>query len=205
MRIETVTESLPAILTLSPDEARGLAAVGARLASQKDWWGAADADREDAPDCIESSASAGSAGASGRSGSATRLASIVVGDLELVVVPKIPPDHLLYLFANSGDFPRIDEAPAELQSAASLWQLVARAFVASVRRLVRLGLVRDYREIAADARGGERPCRVARDGAPLLRRSAGARLRLRRLQLRYAAQSGSSRCAPGGRRERRPP
>ena len=55
------------------------------------------------------------------------------------------------------------------------------------------------------ARGRERPDRGPRDDAPLLRRPAGARLRLRRLQLRHPAQSRRPRGDPRGRREPAPP
>jgi 5-methylcytosine-specific restriction endonuclease McrBC regulatory subunit McrC len=73
---------------------------------------------------------------------------VVVGDLELIVAPKIPPDHLIYLLARSGEVPRLDEQPAAAAVSASLWELVARAFVDAAERLLRLGLIRDYQEVA---------------------------------------------------------
>jgi 5-methylcytosine-specific restriction enzyme subunit McrC len=54
----------------------------------------------------------------------------------------------MYLLSRGGELPRLDEAPAQAAVSPSLWELVARAFVAAAERLLRVGLVRDYREVA---------------------------------------------------------
>lgn len=147
MRTETVTESQPAVLTLTPAEARGLAAVGARLASQKEWWGAADAEADPAEGrTIIRVQPVGHEQWSVRVSDAVGM--IAVGELELQVAPKIPPNHLLHLLARGGELPRLDEAPVHAAVSPSLWELVARAFVEAAERLLRLGLIRDYRELA---------------------------------------------------------
>lgn len=147
MRPETLTESEPKVLTLSPGEARGLAAIGARLASQKEWWGAGDADGDAAKGrTIVRVQPVGPDQWVVRVSDAVGV--IAVGDLELQVAPKIPPDHLLHLLARGGELPRLDEAPIHAALSPSLWELVARAFVEAAERLLRLGLIRDYRELA---------------------------------------------------------
>jgi 5-methylcytosine-specific restriction enzyme subunit McrC len=147
MRTETLTESQPAVLTLTPGEARGLAAVGTRLASQKEWWGAADADVDGGEGrTIVRVQPIGPEQWSVRVSDAVGVIS--VGELELQVAPKIPPDHLLHLLVRGGELPRLDEAPVHAAVSPSLWELVARAFVEAAERLLRLGLIRDYRELA---------------------------------------------------------
>lgn len=147
MRTKTITESTRTVLALSSSEAQGLADVGARLASQKSWWGAPDG----APE-VDEDRSIVRVQPVDPDRWAVRVSDavgvLVVGDLELTVAPKIPTDHLLYLFARSGEVPRLDEAPAHGRTSASLWELVARAFIEATERLLRLGLIRDYQEIA---------------------------------------------------------
>lgn len=146
MRTETVTESVPKVVALSADEARGLAAVGARLASQKDWWGAgAEGDATEGRTVVRVEP-AGPDQWSVRVSDAVGV--IAVGDLQLEVAPKIPASHLLYLLARGGELPRLDETLAHAAVSPSLWELVARAFVEAAERLLRVGLVRDYRELA---------------------------------------------------------
>jgi 5-methylcytosine-specific restriction enzyme subunit McrC len=147
MRTETVTESQPSVLALTPAEASGLAAVGARLASQKEWWGAADAEADPAEGrTIIRVQPVGHEQWSVRVSDAVGV--IAVGELELLVAPKIPQNHLLHLLARGGELPRLDEAPVHAAVSPSLWELVARAFVEAAEHLLRLGLIRDYRELA---------------------------------------------------------
>ena len=147
MRTETLTESKRRVLTLTPGEASGLSAVGARLASQKGWWGAADAGGDDAEErSIVRVQPVGPDQWAVRVSDAVGV--IAVGDLQLVVAPKIPTDHLLYLLARSGEFPRLDEGWTHTTASPSLWELVARAFVEATERLLRLGLIRDYQEVS---------------------------------------------------------
>jgi hypothetical protein len=147
MRTEIVTESQRKILALTASEASGLSAIGTRLASQKEWWGATDADGEAAED-----RSIVRVQPVGHDQWAVRVSDavgvIAVGDLELVVAPKIPPDHLVHLLARAGELPRLDEAPVHAAVSSSLWELVARAFVEAAEDLLRLGLIRDYREMS---------------------------------------------------------
>jgi 5-methylcytosine-specific restriction enzyme subunit McrC len=85
--------------------------------------------------------------------------------LNLTVHPKVPLDHFLYLLLASEGFPRFDKDAALAHPEASFWELVASWFVDAAERLLRLGLVKDYRE-SADvlpiARGRIRPIATAR-------------------------------------------
>jgi hypothetical protein len=147
MGTETVTESTRKVLTLTADQARGLSVIGARLASQKQWWGATDAGDDGAGDrSIVRVQPVGPDQWAVRVSDAVGV--IAVGDLQLVVEPKIPPDHLMHLLAKSGEIPRLDEAPVRAAVSPSLWELVARAFVEATEQLLRLGLIRDYHEVS---------------------------------------------------------
>ena len=147
MRTETLTESQRRVLTLTPSEASALSDIGTRLASQKEWWGATDAIGEADGDRsiirvqpVEPDRWAVRV--------IDAVGVIAFGDLQLLVAPKIPPDHLVHLLARAGELPRLDEAPVHAAVSPSLWELVARAFVESTERLLRLGLIRDYREVS---------------------------------------------------------
>ncbi|MBX7134348.1 MAG: McrC family protein [Fimbriimonadaceae bacterium] len=89
-----------------------------------------------------------------------------VADLELVIQPKIPLEHVLYLFGRSGAFPQIDRAAvAELGSARDLWTLTATWFVSALERLMRSGLASGYKprsEVLPLARGRIDPLRTIR-------------------------------------------
>jgi 5-methylcytosine-specific restriction endonuclease McrBC regulatory subunit McrC len=69
---------------------------------------------------------------------------ISVGELQIVVRPKIPSAHLLHLFAKALQVPRLDDQPASTEQAAALWELVARWFVRSTMGVLRRNLSRDY-------------------------------------------------------------
>ena len=69
-----------------------------------------------------------------------------IGDLQIEVRPKIPMAHLLYLFGESGRFPRVDEQMAHAMTGASLWELVAKWFLAEMEGVLRKDLMRDYQE-----------------------------------------------------------
>ena len=52
--------------------------------------------------------------------------------------------HLLCLFEQSGDLPRLDEQKASIETAGSLWKLVAAWCVGELEHLLRRDLMRDY-------------------------------------------------------------
>ena len=69
---------------------------------------------------------------------------ISVGDLRIVVQPKVPVPHLLHLFAKALQVPRLEDQPATAEAAAALWELVARWFLRSAMTVLRRDLARDY-------------------------------------------------------------
>src|SRR5687767_15173562 len=98
MRSVSVVESTPSLIEPSTAQARTLQQLGFRLASRKEWWGRVEDDGR------ERSVIRCRSDASGlwevRVSDAVGLVSI--GDLQLIVEPKIPVSHLLHLFAKSG-------------------------------------------------------------------------------------------------------
>jgi hypothetical protein len=75
---------------------------------------------------------------------------VSVGDLQIVVKPKIPTPHLLYLFSKALQVPRLEDKPGAVEAAAALWELVARWFIRSMLTVIRRDLSRDYHP-SADA------------------------------------------------------
>ncbi|MFN8622964.1 MAG: hypothetical protein U0869_19675 [Chloroflexota bacterium] len=148
-RDELLTESSERILELSASEAEALRATGRRLASSKTWWGAGATDDEPPIDrTVIRVREVGDGRWSVRVADAVGVVS--VGSLQITVLPKIPLDHLLYLFARSSAVPRPDEQKAAVSADRSLWDLVAAWFVGAFERLLRGDLIRDYQETAED-------------------------------------------------------
>lgn len=141
MRVERLSESRAAILEMSLEEAAGVTAVGRRLASQSSGLTSAGGSPERSViECLPY----------GQGQWSVRVPNAVgvvrVGDLQLVIEPKVPLPHLLYLFERSGTFPRLDATAANLKSAETLWPLVAAWYLASLERLLRSGLASGYRQ-----------------------------------------------------------
>lgn len=159
MRVETLTESRPKTLDLSVETAQALVRVGRTLASTKRWWG------DDAPPETRSAVWCVPVASGGwRVTVANAVGLIAVGGLQLVVEPKIPPDHLWYLFAQSRQFPRVAAARARAAPGAHLWELVAAWFLLATEQLLRGGLARDYQLITDELpaiRGHAEPLTMA--------------------------------------------
>ena len=143
IRTERLIESHDADLDLTESQAASLSAIGSRLASRKAWWGSSD-DNAEAERSVVPVRPLGSGRWRVRVVDCVGVVSI--GDLQLVIGPKIPSAHLFYLLAKSGAYPRLDDAAASVAAAPTLWDLVARWFVDATERLLRVGLVRDYVE-----------------------------------------------------------
>jgi 5-methylcytosine-specific restriction endonuclease McrBC regulatory subunit McrC len=149
MRVETLIESLPQILQLTDDEAAGLTALGRKLASHKPWWGARPPEDDDVS--VTTSIRCAAAGDGQWSVAVDNaVGTVATGDLQLVIQPKIPTLHLLYLFSRTTAWPRLDESLAPLGSDESLMELVARWFLNAIERLLRGDLMRDYYETRDD-------------------------------------------------------
>ena len=89
---------------------------------------------------------------------------VSVGDLRVVVKPKIPRSHLFYLFSRSELLPRLAPTATAAAEGVDLWELVCRWFLDAAEQVIRRDLVRDYfpfRDILAAARGQIEPLATA--------------------------------------------
>jgi 5-methylcytosine-specific restriction enzyme subunit McrC len=137
-----LTESQPATMQLTQGQAVALAAAGRRLASSKSWWGDPDGSENEERTVIRvRPAGAGE----WEVRVADAVGAVAVADLQLLIGPKIPDDHLLYLFARSQQFPRLDPQHTTVGRGSSLWELVATWFVDAAEQVLRKDLIRDYR------------------------------------------------------------
>jgi 5-methylcytosine-specific restriction endonuclease McrBC regulatory subunit McrC len=71
---------------------------------------------------------------------------IAVADLQIVVEPKIPLEHLIFLFEKANLIPRLDKRPITVSASSTLLELVARWFLSTLEVLFRDDLLHDYRE-----------------------------------------------------------
>lgn len=145
LRVEVLTESAPKSIRLTREQADALTVAGTQLAGDASWWG----ESEDEParsviDCIPSSDGAWVVRV------ADAIGVVVVGDVQLVVQPKIPMGHLLYLLEEGGYVPRVREELAAVDLGTSLWRLVARWFVRATEGVLRRDLLRDYHPEAGE-------------------------------------------------------
>ena len=141
MRTETLVESQTQEVSMSREEADALKAVGKRLASDTPWWGTEESsvDRT-AVQCTQCGPERWKVRVSDAVG------IVAVPGVQFLVEPKIPIDHLLYLFVESGRFPRLDDQSVEASTSSSLWELIAEWFVQALESALRQGIIRDYHE-----------------------------------------------------------
>jgi 5-methylcytosine-specific restriction enzyme subunit McrC len=72
---------------------------------------------------------------------------IASGNLQIVVQPKIPLAHLLFLFECAKVMPRIATSIVGLSAGESMLDLLARWYLAALELLFANDIVRDYREV----------------------------------------------------------
>lgn len=141
MTTETVVErTWSSPLAITALQAQQLAALGAKLASSKQYWGSKG---EESPGSLIDARQA----PDGRWQLYIKDAVGVIGvsDLTVTVQPKIPPAHFLHLLRKSALFPRVGPIPVQVQPDSSLWELVARWYLQAAAALLRTDLLRDYR------------------------------------------------------------
>ncbi len=143
MRTDVAVESTWTKLDITERQAESLRAAGKKLASLTRWWGAIDDDEPPADRTVIRCERSGPDSYRVKVSDAVGVVS--VGDLNLLVRPKMSEDHFLYLLEASGEFPRIADQPAQIAAGRSLWELVARWYVNVLERLLRSDLRRDYR------------------------------------------------------------
>jgi 5-methylcytosine-specific restriction enzyme subunit McrC len=144
-------ESRVSTVSLTQAQADALRMVGRALRSRKSWWGD-NAEPEDLEQS-ERTAIRVDQRPDGDYDVVVYNAVGVIGlpDLQLVIGPKIPMNHLLYLFASSSELPaNSTQDVVSVGNDANLFELVARWFLDASERLLRLGLDRDYERRTAD-------------------------------------------------------
>jgi hypothetical protein len=139
----TLTESSKTTVQLTDEEAEYLSDVGRRLAGSKAWWGDEQHATERPSTVIRCSR------ISGQLWNVTVSDSVGViglGDRQLLVSPKIPTDHLLYLLGRSEAFPRVHFDRAQAAAGTDLWRLIVAWFLNALETLLRRDLLSDYTE-----------------------------------------------------------
>jgi 5-methylcytosine-specific restriction enzyme subunit McrC len=164
-----IVESEAAVVGLSADEAGALTALGQKLASKSSWWGE---DEEAAPkSVIDVRQDSG-----GQWFVLVReaIGVISVGNHEIVVAPKIPDDHFLYLAHMGGLIPRIDASATTVEHGNNLWEVIAHWCLVATERVLRGELAKGYKESVEElelSRGRILPLDTARifyEGRPNL-------------------------------------
>lgn len=142
MRTLRLVESTSRTISLTEDEAASLRRLGAALASDTQWWGndpgAEGHGERSVVQCHRITDSDYDVRVRDAIG------VIGLGELQLIVDPKIPLNHLLYLFGESGQFPRSLLERTQLDVDASFFTVIAAWFIGACEQLLRHGLVSDY-------------------------------------------------------------
>lgn len=163
MRTERLTESRETVLDLAFAEAESLTSLGRRLASKRQWWRSSDNDQEDERTAIRCEPYGYGRW---RVTVPNAIGVLRVGDVELIVQPKIPLPQIFHLFVESGQFPRIDTSGiSQLDSSKDLWSLIAAWFTSALEQLIRGGLASGYRpesDVLRIARGRIEPAPTVR-------------------------------------------
>ena len=135
-------ESQKTVLELSNEQAAGFARVGQRLAVQNH---GSTEDYENRT-IIRSYLDFGSGTTEILVDNA--IGAISSGEAQIIVRPKIPENHLFYLFEQSEAVPRVDEQISRLiKNKDQFLEIVAKWFLIEVRQVLARGLVRDYRSV----------------------------------------------------------
>jgi hypothetical protein len=149
---ETVVESVPRDLDLTLAEAQALVAVGRSLALSP----SPPVDEAEAPQEATVVRCTMTPNGRWRLIVSDAVGLISVGDLRIVVEPKIPRPHLFHLFSRADLLPRLATAPTASLEGEDLWELLCRWLVEACEQVLRRDLVRDYflfHDTIAAARG----------------------------------------------------
>jgi 5-methylcytosine-specific restriction enzyme subunit McrC len=143
-RSESLVESQPKALDLSPSQVAELRDLGRRLASTKAYWAASLRGGEDERKSTVIRCVAAEGGLHNVT-VVDAVGLIGVSGLQLEVQPKIPRSHLLYLLSFSEILPRRDQARVAAGTEDSLWSLLAQWYIEALEAVLRRGLLSDYR------------------------------------------------------------
>ena len=173
MRTVRLTESADQTVTLTDDQANSLRQLGTALASRTRWWGDQEDDGEPALRSVVRCTKVDESRYSVRISDAVGVVGL--GQLQLIIDPKIPLSHLLYLFGESGALPRSLLERSHLAPDANFFVVIATWFIEACEQLLRHGLISDYGRVTNDlacARGRIHATATARSvllGRPVIR------------------------------------
>ena len=137
-----VTESTEALVQLTRDQARQLRNLSKLLASRRSWWGSETVENPKQAEVIRISPSAGD---EYRITVRNVVGAISLDDLTLLVGPKIPTDHFVYIASRSLDLDsREADQGTTLASGLFFHELIARWLVTRSAQILRSGLSTDY-------------------------------------------------------------
>lgn len=165
MHTLSVVESVDTSLPLTATQAAELRRLGSSLASDKRWWG--DPDNEATLRTVVRCEPAGPNNTY-RIRISEAVGAIGLGDVQIIIRPKIPTPHLLHLLELSGKLPRVGPERAAIAESSGFFTLVARWFMQSCEILLRHDLIRDYEQWTEDlafVRGRVDALRTARSFA----------------------------------------
>lgn len=149
MRIEDFVEGEARVLEITPRQFDDLRRLSVRLGNNRAWWGddRTDPDREPPRIADVDRVADGLARVRVRN----VVGVLAVPGLELIVSPKIPSEHFLYLLESAllGAV-RHESEPATLNAGSNLRRLVVHWYIEALERLVGTGLTRDYIEQRAE-------------------------------------------------------
>jgi 5-methylcytosine-specific restriction endonuclease McrBC regulatory subunit McrC len=162
LRRITVVESVSTLVSITDGEALGLNLLGRRLANraeQRNQEANQSSDRVTAIRCWTS-------GHENWTISVDNAVGVIsVAGLQIVVRPKIPVTHLLYLFVRAGSLPRFVAEVTEVPDDANFLDLVANWYVQALQTLLVGDIMRDYveeRDSLKVLRGTLQPYETAR-------------------------------------------
>jgi 5-methylcytosine-specific restriction enzyme subunit McrC len=137
-----VIESAESLVHLTKDQAHQLKNLSKLLASRRSWWGAESVESNKQADVIRIVQSAND---EYRITVRNVVGAISLGDLTLLVAPKIPMDHFVYIASHSLnlDSREVNQATT-LSSGLFFHELVARWLVTRAAQILRSGLSTDY-------------------------------------------------------------
>src|ERR1017187_8026439 len=102
---QTLVESTPSVVSMTVQQASALNDLGKTLASKKPWWGEDEETGQTAEKsiirCVPEADGAWEVTV------ANAVGVIAVDGLELLIEPKIPLTHAIYLFSRSEQYPRL--------------------------------------------------------------------------------------------------
>lgn len=140
-QVETLVESVPATLTISPETRAALRDAGRRLARNTDRYGNPLPIGTASVIAVERASDTET-----RVRVSDHVGFIAVPGLQLHVIPKIPTPHLLGLARQSRLIPRVTTGAGSVAAADDLAVLVATWFINALERVIEQGLASDYRE-----------------------------------------------------------